>query len=146
MTAVALPSPTRLWTPERVLVTRSAAERPHGQRILARLEAAGVEDVELLRGDRLPNLRGDGDRAAFMRAKNTLAVVVGAPSKRALQPIPPSADWRFDLAEGCPAHCQYCYLAGSLGGPPIIRAYANLPEILAELPLLLGKGGVTSTD
>ena len=57
-----------------------------------RLEAAGVRDVELLRGDRLPNLRGDGDRAAFMRAKDTLAVVVGAPSKRRLQPIPPSAE------------------------------------------------------
>src|SRR5919202_62734 len=146
MTAVALPSPTRLWTPSRVLVTRSAAERPHGQRVLARLEAAGVSDVELLAGDRLPNLRGDGDRTAFMAAKNTLALVVGAPSRRRLQPIPPSADWRFDLAEGCPAHCTYCYLAGSLAGPPIIRVYANLPEILAALPEAVGKGRVTSTS
>src|SRR5215210_3044278 len=133
MTAVALPSPTRLWTPQRVLVTRSAAERPHGRRILGRLEAAGVSDIELLPGDRLPNLRGDGDRAAFMQAKQTLAVVVPPPSKRRLQPIPPSADWRFDLAEGCPAHCQYCYLAGSLGGPPITRVFADLDEILAGL-------------
>ena len=99
MTAIApLPSPTCVWTPERVLVTRSAAERPHGRRILGRLEAAGVSAVELLRGDRLPNLRGDGGRAAFMAAKDTPAVVVGAPSRRRLQPIPPSADWRFDLA------------------------------------------------
>jgi spore photoproduct lyase len=92
------PAPTRLWTPKRVLVTRSAAERPHGQRVLARLAAAGVDDIDLLPGDRLPNLRGDGDRAAFMAAKQTLAVVVPPPSKRRLQPIPPSADWRFDLA------------------------------------------------
>ena len=70
------PTPTRLWTPSRVLVTRSAAERPHGQRILARLADAGVDDIELLPGDRLPGLRGDGDRAAFMAAKQTLAVVV----------------------------------------------------------------------
>jgi spore photoproduct lyase len=97
-TPVLAPSPSRLWTPSRVLVTRSAAERPHGQRVLARLEAVGVPDVELLRGDRLPNLRGGGDRAAFMRAKDTMAAVVGAPSRRKLQPIPPSADWRFDLA------------------------------------------------
>jgi spore photoproduct lyase len=81
-----------------VLVTRSAAERPHGQRVLARLEAAGVPDIELLRGDRLPNLRGDGDRAAFMRAKDTLALVVPMPSERELQPVPPSADFRLDLA------------------------------------------------
>ena len=143
-TALAAPSPTRLWTPSRVLVTRSAAERPHGRRILDRLEAAGVQDVELLRGDRLPNLRGDGDRAAFMRAKQTLAVVVGAPSKRRLQPIPPSADWRFDLAEGCPAHCQYCYLAGSLSGPPITRVFADLDEVLAGLDAYVGSGAVTS--
>ncbi|MGY1707767.1 SPL family radical SAM protein [Geodermatophilus sp. SYSU D00697] len=125
-------------------MTRSAAERPHGRRILARLGAAGVSDVELLRGDRLPNLRGDGDRAAFMRAKDTLAVVVGAPSRRRLQPIPPSADWRFDLAEGCPAHCQYCYLAGSLSGPPITRVFADLDDVLAGLDQYVGHGLVTS--
>ncbi len=138
------PPPTRLWTPKRVLVTRSAAERPHGQRVLARLESAGVSDVELLPGDRLPNLRGDGDRAAFMAAKDTLAVVVPPPSKRALQPIAPSADWRFDLAEGCPAHCQYCYLAGSLSGPPITRVFADLDEVLAGLDGYVGHGTVTS--
>ena len=145
MAAVApRPSPTRLWTPERVLVTRSAAERPHGRRIVEQLTAAGVDDVEFLAGDRLPNLRGDGDRAAFMRAKNTLAVVVGAPSRRRLQPIPPSADWRVDLAEGCPAHCQYCYLAGSLSGPPITRVFADLDEVLAGLDDYVGRGAVTS--
>ncbi|HYH26219.1 MAG TPA: radical SAM protein [Blastococcus sp.] len=144
MTSVAAPAPTRTWTPARVLVTRSAAERPYGQHVLHRLESAGVEDIELLRGDRLPNLRGDGDRAAFMQAKNTLALVVGAPSRRRLQPIPPSADWRFDLAEGCPAHCQYCYLAGSLSGPPITRVFADLDEVLTGLDPYVGRGGVTS--
>jgi spore photoproduct lyase len=141
---VAAPAPTRLWTPSRVLVTRSAAERPHGRRVLARLEAAGVSDIELLPGDRLPNLRGDGDRAAFTAAKQTLAVVVPPPSKRRLQPIPPSADWRFDLAEGCPAHCQYCYLAGSLSGPPITRVFADLDEVLGDLDGYVGRGAITS--
>jgi spore photoproduct lyase len=61
-----------------------------------------------------------------------------------LQAIPPSADWRFDLAQGCPAHCQYCYLAGSLGGPPITRVYANLDEILAGLDAHVGNGHVTT--
>jgi len=143
MTAIA-PPPSRLWTPERVLVTRSAAERPHGQRVLRRLEAAGVDRVELLPGDRLPSLRGDGGRAAFMAAKNTLALVVPPPSKRRLQPIPPSADWRLDLAEGCPAHCQYCYLAGSLSGPPITRVFADLDEVLDGLDGYVGRGAVTS--
>src|SRR3712207_4313317 len=79
-----------------------------------------------------------------MAAKDTLAVVVGAPSRRRLQPIPPSADGRFDLAEGCPAHCQYCYLAGSLTGPPVTRVYADLDDILAGLGDYAGKGTITS--
>ena len=72
----------------------------------------------------------DDPRQSYMDAKSTLAIVISPPSKRKLQPIPPSADWRFDLAEGCPAHCQYCYLAGSLSGPPVTRVYANIEEIL----------------
>jgi spore photoproduct lyase len=71
-------------------------------------------------------------------AKTTLAVVVAPSSKRRLQPIPPSADWRVDFAEGCPAHCQYCYLASSLAGPPVTRVYANLPEILDSLTDYVG--------
>ncbi|BBY29046.1 spore photoproduct lyase family protein [Mycolicibacterium sediminis] len=133
-----------LWTPARVLVTRSAAELPLGADIVARCEAAGVADIDVLSGDRLPPLRAENDRAAYALAKRTLAVVVAPPSKRRLQPIPPSADWRIDLAQGCPGHCQYCYLAGSLSGPPITRVYANLPEILAGMDEHVGKGTITS--
>jgi len=69
---------------------------------------------------------------------------VAPPSKRRPQPIPPSADWRFDLAEGCPAHCQYCYLAGSLSGPPVTRVYADLDDILTGLAEYAGRGTITS--
>ena len=132
--------------PSRVLVTRSAYEQPHGAAIVARCEAAGVSDITLLPADRLPALRAETDRAAYALAKQTLAVVVAPPSKRKLVPIPPSADWRIDLAAGCPGHCQYCYLAGSLQGPPITRVYANLPDILAEMDAHVGRGGVTSAS
>jgi spore photoproduct lyase len=135
---------THLWTPKHVVVTRSAAERPHAAEIVARCEAAGVSDIEFLRSDRITGLRGEDERATYVRAKSTLAVVVSPPSKRKLQPIPPSADWRLDLAEGCPAHCQYCYLAGSLSGPPVTRAYADLDEVLAGMDGYVGRGGVTS--
>lgn len=135
---------TRLWKPRHVLVTRSAYEREHGRAIVERSAAAGVQDIELLRGDRLPAIGGENARARYARAKSTLAVVVAPPSKLKLQPIPPSADWRFDLAEGCPAHCQYCYLAGSLTGPPVIRVYANLDDILSNLDGHVGQGTITS--
>jgi spore photoproduct lyase len=110
---------------------------------LERAAAMGCEVVELA-SDRLMLQAADDPRRAYAEAKATLAVTVASPSKRRLQPIAPSADWRVDLAEGCPAHCAYCYLAGSLKGPPITRVYANLPEILAELPACLGQGKVTS--
>ena len=134
----ATPVPAKLWSPKRVLVTPGALSWPHGAAMVERAAALGAEVVKL-KADRLAGLP-DG----YADAKGTLAVVVASPSRRKLQPIPPSADWRFDLAEGCPAHCQYCYLAGSLAGPPITRAYANLPEILGELAPVVGQGRVTS--
>ena len=138
------PVPTpRLWVPRRVLVTPGALTWEHGRALAARAAALGAEVVEL-RSDRLPSLAGDDPRRAYREAKSTLAVTVAPPGKRRPRPIPPSADWRFDLAEGCPAHCQYCYLAGSLKGPPVTRVHANLPEILAELPACFGARTVTS--
>lgn len=130
--------PPKLWVPRRVLVTPGALAWEHGAAMVERAAALGAEVVRL-KSDRLAGLP-----QGYADAKGTLAVVVASPSKRRLQPIPPSADWRFDLAEGCPAHCQYCYLAGSLAGPPITRAYANLPEILGELAGAAGRGQVTS--
>ncbi len=135
----------RLWRPKRVVITRAARGHAHGRAVAERAAALGAEIVELA-GDRLVLPKPEDARAAYREAKATLAVVVASPSKRRLQPIPPSADWRFDLAEGCHAHCQYCYLAGSLAGPPVTRAYANLEEILAGLPAHLGSGSVTSAS
>ncbi len=130
----------RPWIPRFVLATPSALGWTEGAAIVERAATLGAEVVRL-RSDRLTGLPG-----TYRDAKRTLAVITASPSRRRLQPIPPSADWRFDLAEGCPAHCAYCYLAGSLAGPPIIRAYANLPEILAELPAAFGQGAVTSAS
>jgi spore photoproduct lyase len=129
-----------LWRPKRLLITPAALSWPQGAAMAERAAALGTEVVRL-KADRLSGLPDN-----YRDSKTTMAVVVASPSRRRPQPIPPSADWRFDLAEGCPAHCSYCYLAGSLAGPPIIRAYANLPEILAALPPLLGEGQVTSRN
>ncbi|MFD1721890.1 spore photoproduct lyase family protein [Amnibacterium endophyticum] len=135
----------RLWTPKHVLVTRSAQDEAHTAEILRRVEAAGVEDVRLLTADRLPTApKGETEREAYARAKATMAVVVAPPSMLKPQPIPPSADWRLDLARGCPAHCQYCYLAGSLSGPPVTRVHANLGAVLAPIRSLTGSGSVTT--
>ncbi|MCY7364915.1 MAG: radical SAM protein [Frankiaceae bacterium] len=131
--------PARRWTPKRVVITPAALDHPHGQRIVERVEGLGIE-VERLTANRLTGVRGDDERQTYVRAKSTMAIVVSPPSRRRLQSIAPSADWRFDLAEGCPAHCQYCYLAGSLSGPPVTRVYADVDEILGGLADYVGAG------
>ncbi len=136
--------PARLWLPRHVQVTAAAAEQPHTAEILRRLEAAGVDDVRMLPANRLVGLGEGSEREVYARAKATLAVVVAPPSALRPQPIPPSADWRIDLARGCPAHCQYCYLAGSLPGPPVTRVHANLDDVLAGIGTHVGRGSVTS--
>ena len=126
-----------------MVATHSALTFDHGAAVFERAAAAGIATTALA-GDRLALDLPDDPRRAYALAKATLALVVAPPSKRRLQPIAPSADWRVDLAEGCPAHCSYCYLAGSLKGPPITRVYANLDEILGVLPDYLGQGTITS--
>lgn len=119
----------KLWMPKRVVFTPEALEEPFGQKILNRAKKYDLP-IEVMKNNRLTGLRGETEKETYKIAKNTLAIVNAPPSAFKLRPIPPSADFQFHLAEGCPAHCQYCYLAGSLQGPPAIRVFANLPLIL----------------
>ncbi len=132
----------RRWLPRLVLVMRAASDLPHTAEVVRRATEAGVEEIEVV--GRVSAPKGASERETYAWAKSTLALVVAPPSARKPQPIPPSADWRIDLARGCPAHCQYCYLAGSLSGPPVTRVYANLDEVLAPIAELAGQGTVTS--
>lgn len=123
---------SKLWLPKRVIITPAALQEPWGQQMYERVKSLGLP-VEELKQNRLTGLRGEDERETYRKAKSTLAIVTAPAGAFKLQPIPPSADYQFHLAEGCPAHCQYCYLAGSLQGPPVIRAFANLPAILENL-------------
>lgn len=127
------PRPAKLWMPERAIFTRAALEHEHGNRILERVEKLGIP-VEKLKANAVRGLKQEDVRKTYAASKRTLIVAVSPPSYHKLSPIPPSADWQFHLAEGCPAHCQYCYLAGSLSGPPVVRVFANMDEILSNLP------------
>ena len=101
----------KLWRPRRVLITPDALALPGGRRMLDRAASYGA-DVIRLASNRLPPFMADSDQKRYALAKTTFAIVVSPPGQRKLQPIPPSADWQFHLAQGCPAHCQYCYLRG----------------------------------
>ena len=131
--------------PKRVLFTPDALEEPFGQQIYERVSDLNLP-VEVLKSNRLTGLRGADERETYRNAKSTLAVVKAPPSAFRLQPIPPSADWQMNLAEGCPAHCQYCYLAGSLQGPPVTRVFANLPQMLANTAAYEQPGKLTTFE
>ncbi|GAB3908451.1 spore photoproduct lyase [Larkinella knui] len=138
-------STARLWLPKRVLFTPDALEEPFGQQIYERIVTLNLP-FEILKTNRITSLRGADERETYRNAKNTLAVVKAPPGAFRLQPIPPSADWQMNLAEGCPAHCQYCYLAGSLQGPPVTRVYANLPHMLANTAAYERAGKLTTFE
>ncbi|HEY9698933.1 MAG TPA: radical SAM protein [Trichocoleus sp.] len=138
-------SRSHLWMPDRVIFTPAALDEPWGQQILDRVQSLNLPVEELSR-NRLTGLRGETERETYAMSKRTLAVVTAPPSSFKLSPIPPSADWQYHIAEGCPGHCQYCYLAGSLQGPPVIRAFANLPQILENLASYERPGQATSFE
>lgn len=131
----------KLWLPKQVLITSAAMKYELSNQIADNARRIGLKVVEL----KSEKLTGLSD-LSYSQAKSTLAVVVSPPSQRKLMPIPPSADWQFHIARGCPAHCQYCYLAGSLTGPPITRVYANLDDILEGLMDYTFGGSVTSVS
>lgn len=131
--------------PKRVLFTPDALDEPFGQQIFERVSALDLP-VEILKTNRLTNLRGEDEKETYRLSKSTMAVVKAAPGAFKLRPIPPSADWQFHLAEGCPAHCQYCYLAGSLSGPPVVRVFANLPAILENTRNYIDPNKATSFE
>ena len=123
---------TKLWLPKQVLITPAAYAEAWGRQIVERVKSFDIPVTKLAQ-NRITGLRGKNERETYAIAKNTLAIVNAPAGQLKLTPIPPSADWQFHLAQGCPAHCQYCYLAGSLSGVPVVKAYGNLTEILNNL-------------
>ncbi len=121
--------PSKPWLPKRVIITPDAFKENYAQQMLQRIDSFNIS-VEVLKNNRITGVKAATEKETYKLAKNTLAIVNAPPSAFRLRPIPPSADFQFHLAEGCPAHCQYCYLAGSLQGAPVVRVFANLPSIL----------------
>lgn len=115
------------------------ARPPHGRQVLATRGGCSRAALESPRGTARGRRAGDLPKGQVHAGHNR------RPAQRAPSPAH-SSQRRLAVSPGArlPAHCQYCYLAGSLPGPPVTRAYANLDELLAELAPLQGRGTVTS--
>lgn len=133
------------WLPKRVIVTPDAYKESFARQMLQRIESFNIP-VEVLKNNRITGIKGATEKETYKLAKNTVAIVNAPPSAFKLRPIPPSADFQFHLAEGCPAHCQYCYLAGSLQGAPLVRVFANLQAILENTTRYHIAGKTTSFE
>jgi spore photoproduct lyase len=136
---------SRLWLPKRIIITPDAYKENFAQQMLHRIEPFNIP-VEVLKNNRITGVKAATEKETYKLAKNTMAIVNAPPSAFKLRPIPPSADFQFHLAEGCPAHCQYCYLAGSLQGAPVVRVFANLPSILENTTRYRNEGRITSFE
>lgn len=135
----------KLWMPKQVLITPAALEEDYGQALYENLTKLGLP-IKVMPSNRITGINQKDVKKTYKTAKTTLAIVKAPPGAFKLRPIPPSADWQFHLAEGCPGHCQYCYLAGSLSGPPIVRVFANLEAILKNTAKFETAGSVSSFE
>ena len=134
----------RLWKPKRVLVTRFAYERDHGRAIVARSEAAGVADIVLLTGDRLPALGGDTARAE-LRTREVHPGRGGCAADQAAAAADPALRRLALRPRGrLPRPLPVLLPRRLAAGPPVTRAYANLDAILGNLAAYAGRGAVTS--
>jgi spore photoproduct lyase len=124
-----------VFVPKRVLIEPDALDYQLGQELRDRFRDAGAAVAILPESNRVSGLPGDTPAAAYREAKQTLVIAV----RRTLrfQTCKPSAHYQLPLVTSCPGMCEYCYLQTTLGRRPVIRAYVNLDEILAEAKRLI---------
>lgn len=117
----------RPFWPEQVFIEEAALGYALGAELSRRFAARGVP-VEVVRPrQRIAGRRGGSPGEGYRQAKKIL--VVGVRRDLAFRTCRPSADYEVPVVSGCPAGCEYCYLATSLGARPYIRVYANVGEM-----------------
>ena len=121
-------TPAWRWLPQRVVFTPAALETAHGQAMHAHLAGLGLPIEHLpptahrpAREGRARHLPpGEGDPGGGRR-----------PAEQAeLSPIPPPPTGS-STSRGLPRALPVLLPGRQPSGPPVVRAYANLPEILA---------------
>ncbi len=134
MEKLTLDTETRVkrWYPRHAIFTSDALKNDFAGKIHERIKNPGIE-ITVTKGKRTGGVKGKTDAEIYRNAKSTLAVVNAPLGQFRLQPLPPSADFQFHLAQGCPADCHYCYLAGSSKGAPVVRALGTFLKYLKIL-------------
>ena len=119
----------KLFEPKRVFIEERAMEYPLGKEIKERYQKKDIPIKMIESHNRID--WGEKElpkKELFELAKSTL--VVGVKKTLRFQSCKPSADYRLVTGTSCPAYCQYCYLAATLGSAVYIRVYVNFEEIL----------------
>lgn len=127
---------TALFYPEEAVFEPEALDYGLGKRLHREFQTRGVRIYTAPSHNRL-EVPGADHGQRFHHAKRMVAV--GVKHSLAHQPCRPSADYRLVLNTSCPAKCQYCYLAASLGERTYVRLYVNIHEILQSARKLIRK-------
>lgn len=119
----------KLFEPKRVFIETAALKYPLAKEIQTKYAGLGIPISTIESHNRIDWGEKELSRKElFDLAKSTL--VVGVKKDLKFQPCYPSADFRLVTGTSCPARCEYCYLAASLGSAVYIRVYVNIDDIL----------------
>lgn len=128
----------KLFQPKRVFIEDGALEYPLGEKISDQYKSQGIPVKIIESHNRIDwGEKELSKKELFELAKSTL--VVGVKKTLKFQCCKPSADYRIVTSTSCPARCEYCYLAATLGSAVYIRVYVNINEILDKAQKYIDK-------
>ncbi|MBI3313698.1 MAG: hypothetical protein HYZ83_05645 [Candidatus Omnitrophica bacterium] len=129
----------KLYQPSKIYIEKAARDYPLTGKILSRLPAVPVEEIENRRSlletiRQKPDPIGEGKRY----------LLLARDQGRSFKPFPESEDYfscdyfTLHIVEGCDLECSYCILQSYLTNP-LLTVYVNIEEMLAELETVLQK-------
>jgi spore photoproduct lyase len=128
----------KLFKPKRVFIEEGALKYSLAQELDDKFKSQGIPVEYIESHNRLNPKEEMSPTALFNWTKETL--VVGVKKTLRFQSCQPSADYRLVTNTSCPAKCEYCYLAKSLGSASYLRVYVNIDEILEAVKKHIKKG------
>lgn len=133
------------FEPKRVFIEERALGYPLTEAIKKHCEKKGIPIKIIESHNRIDwGEKELSKKELFDLAKSTL--VVGVKKTLKFQCCKPSADYRLVTSTSCPAQCEYCYLAATLGSAVYVRVYVNIDDILKTAQKYINKSDQSITS
>lgn len=133
-----------LFEPKRIFIEEAALNYPIAKEIKNRYKKKGIPMKIIESHNRIDwGEKELSKKELFDLAKSSL--VIGIKKTLKFQCCKPSADYRIVTSTSCPAQCEYCYLAATLGSAVYIRVYVNIDDILRTAQTYIDKSDQSIT-